>query len=211
MDNMIEVKGVFGQFRAMIKEAGGIWVESTNGGSDKWMAPAEEAKRIQALIDEHKAANPYTPRVRNIIKMAGKEFRWECKGTSKKVDILVFSGDEIVLDVKEYEPAWCENPALRFTIGMEDKEKPYIKRLLSALPIAQSEVVVSSANPDDEKMMTFEDNQFVWVGGFSTKDLPKAAGFRWNPTLKGWFTSDKNVAAKLADHAKASAREALNQ
>jgi len=49
--------------------------------------------------------------------------------------------------------------------------------------------------------LKFSNNVFVWTGGFQTKDLPKAAGFRWSPDDRCWWTDKPEVAAKLRDHA----------
>ena len=42
---------------------------------------------------------------------------------------------------------------------------------------------------------------FIWIGGFEHKDLPKAAGFRWSPENKYWWTRDKARAARLKSFA----------
>jgi len=45
------------------------------------------------------------------------------------------------------------------------------------------------------------DNEWLWRGGYETRAVPKAAGFRWDAKHKVWWTSDKAKAARLASHA----------
>lgn len=54
------------------------------------------------------------------------------------------------------------------------------------------------------------DASFVWRGGFETRHLPKAAGFRWDAANKRWHTVDVTAAAKLREYADAAALEALD-
>ncbi len=71
-------------------------------------------------------------------------------------------------------------------------------------------------------LLTFASGIFVWRGDFSTKDAPKAAGFRWHgggckagcPACaaavgKAWWTGDVDKAAALAEHADDAARERM--
>ena len=51
---------------------------------------------------------------------------------------------------------------------------------------------------------------FVWQGGFSTKDVPKSAGFRWTKIVdRHWATQDTEKAAKLLEYASPEARKRL--
>ena len=52
--------------------------------------------------------------------------------------------------------------------------------------------------------------KFIWQGDYHTKDLPKAAGFRWNPTAKHWHTPDPLKAARLLDYADPAAKALLS-
>ncbi len=38
---------------------------------------------------------------------------------------------------------------------------------------------------------------FVWTGGYETKDIPKRAGFRWDPDRRVWRTSNPEVARRV--------------
>lgn len=71
-------------------------------------------------------------------------------------------------------------------------------------------------------LLTFASGIFVWRGDFSTKDAPKAAGFRWHgggckagcPACaagvgKAWWTGDVDKASALVEHADAAARERM--
>ena len=55
------------------------------------------------------------------------------------------------------------------------------------------------------KLIT-EGRKFIWKGGYKTKDIPKAAGFRWDPGVKRWWTVDVQAARKLFDFADAATR-----
>jgi len=44
---------------------------------------------------------------------------------------------------------------------------------------------------------------------FDERAAPKAAGFRWDPTAKQWWTTSLDVAARLRDHAEAELRAEL--
>jgi len=46
-----------------------------------------------------------------------------------------------------------------------------------------------------------EGSLYIWTGRFDTKDTPKSAGFRWEPTLRYWWTGFIDNAAKLAHYA----------
>ncbi len=50
---------------------------------------------------------------------------------------------------------------------------------------------------------------FVCVCRFEEKDIPKQAGFRWNPQDRRWETKDRKVATKLQEHADNGAKDAL--
>jgi SWI/SNF-related matrix-associated actin-dependent regulator 1 of chromatin subfamily A len=71
-------------------------------------------------------------------------------------------------------------------------------------------------------LLTFVSGIFVWKGDFSTKGVPKAAGFRWHgggckascPACaasvgKAWWTGDVDKAAALEQHADDAARERM--
>ena len=49
--------------------------------------------------------------------------------------------------------------------------------------------------------MTIEQigKKFIARSTFAEREIPKAAGFRWNPTERVWWTSDQTIAAKLMD------------
>jgi SWI/SNF-related matrix-associated actin-dependent regulator 1 of chromatin subfamily A len=53
------------------------------------------------------------------------------------------------------------------------------------------------------------DGVYRWRGNFEERLLPKAAGFRWDPALKIWWTDDSRKAAALAQYADESAKAAL--
>jgi SWI/SNF-related matrix-associated actin-dependent regulator 1 of chromatin subfamily A len=59
-------------------------------------------------------------------------------------------------------------------------------------------------------LMSWDSKKWTWYGGFSTKDIPKAAGMRWDPDGKHWWTTDPVAAAKLADYADAVAKAAID-
>ena len=40
---------------------------------------------------------------------------------------------------------------------------------------------------------------YVWQGGYETRHVPKAAGFRWDPNARHWWTTDMDKAARLAE------------
>jgi len=50
---------------------------------------------------------------------------------------------------------------------------------------------------------------FIWRGDYKTKDVPKAAGFRWNPDLRHWWTNDATKAQRLTQYATPEALTAL--
>ena len=46
---------------------------------------------------------------------------------------------------------------------------------------------------------------------FDQRMIPKAAGFRWNPSKKRWWTDDLVKAQRLSEFAKGSAKAALSR
>lgn len=52
---------------------------------------------------------------------------------------------------------------------------------------------------------------FYFKGGYEYKDVPKAAGFRWNPDKKLWYTNDVSNARKLVQYATPEAQQAISQ
>ncbi len=61
------------------------------------------------------------------------------------------------------------------------------------------------------RLLTHDGSKFIWTGGFATKDAPKAAGFRWDPTAKRWWTSDPARAVRLREEADEVAAAALSE
>lgn len=51
--------------------------------------------------------------------------------------------------------------------------------------------------------------RFEWRGGYDTKDTVKAAGFRWDPEAKRWWTDDVNKARTLRAYASDRALELI--
>lgn len=49
--------------------------------------------------------------------------------------------------------------------------------------------------------LTILNDVYVWRGGFASKNLPKDAGFRWDPANKLWWTKDAEKALKLSGYA----------
>lgn len=52
---------------------------------------------------------------------------------------------------------------------------------------------------------------YVWHGGFHTKDIPKTAGMRWNPTKKRWETKSVEIALSLKKYATDDALKHLTE
>lgn len=57
--------------------------------------------------------------------------------------------------------------------------------------------------------VTLSAGKFIARSTFAEKDVVKAAGFRWDPSAKTWWTDSAERAAKLIAHADAAAREAI--
>ena len=55
-------------------------------------------------------------------------------------------------------------------------------------------------------IVTVERSGARWIARclFVDRDVPKAAGFRWDPQNRCWFTTDAAIAAKLSDPAEAA-------
>lgn len=49
--------------------------------------------------------------------------------------------------------------------------------------------------------LTYNNERFEFICGFTEKDIPKSNGFRWDSEKKKWFTKDKTIAEKLKDYA----------
>jgi len=54
-----------------------------------------------------------------------------------------------------------------------------------------------------------EGDQYIARCSFAEKDLPKLAGFRWDPSTKRWWTKISQVASKLAAYADATCCDEL--
>ena len=59
--------------------------------------------------------------------------------------------------------------------------------------------------------LVFENNRWEAISSFSEKDDLKAAGFRWEPTSKRWFTNIPTVAEKFRDKADENAVSELDK
>jgi len=57
----------------------------------------------------------------------------------------------------------------------------------------------------------YENNQFQCIATFEEKDIPKKAGFRWNPVIKRWWTEDGTKAEKLSNYASQKTREKIKE
>ncbi len=58
-------------------------------------------------------------------------------------------------------------------------------------------------------VLSFVDGRYVLQSLFWERHIPKAAGFRWDPTKKVWWTQNAPTAARLAESADDSCRERL--
>jgi len=57
--------------------------------------------------------------------------------------------------------------------------------------------------------LTKEGGKWIAISTFHEKDMPKQAGFRWDPALKQWWTDSLDKASALAEFADADIREEL--
>lgn len=57
--------------------------------------------------------------------------------------------------------------------------------------------------------LTMIDGMFVALGTYAERDIPKAAGFRWDPARKRWWTGEPSIAARLARYADETAASHL--
>jgi len=60
-----------------------------------------------------------------------------------------------------------------------------------------------------ETWLKKDGDKYIWTGGYETKDMPKQAGFRWNPDERRWWTTFQDNAAKLAKWANPALRAEL--
>ena len=62
------------------------------------------------------------------------------------------------------------------------------------------------------KLITNKDlKRYEAISTFAEKDIPKGAGFRWDPTAKRWWTNDIEAALKVIKYANDETFEALNK
>lgn len=59
--------------------------------------------------------------------------------------------------------------------------------------------------------LTYQNNVFVLQCAFTEKDVPKSAGFRWNPTAKQWQTSNLAIAKLFESSADTAALAQFEQ
>jgi len=59
--------------------------------------------------------------------------------------------------------------------------------------------------------LLFKDNKFIWKGTFEEREIPKKAGFLWDPDAKVWWTKYPEKAFVLLQYADNGAREALER
>jgi len=52
-------------------------------------------------------------------------------------------------------------------------------------------------------------DRFEWIGDYYSKDIPKGAGFRWDPREKVWWSDRKDSAVKLVSYADTSCKKML--
>ena len=58
--------------------------------------------------------------------------------------------------------------------------------------------------------LTYRANRYVAESSYAERDIPKAAGFRWDATSRCWYTTDQATASKLVRYADASCKAALD-
>ena len=63
----------------------------------------------------------------------------------------------------------------------------------------------------DKKQLRFENDKFIWVGGYETREIAKSAGMRWNADDKIWETKIASVALRLAAYADNATIEIINK
>lgn len=55
------------------------------------------------------------------------------------------------------------------------------------------------------------EDRYLAITVYAEREVPKAAGFRWDPAARCWWTSDSTVAEKLAQYADDACADALAQ
>ena len=53
--------------------------------------------------------------------------------------------------------------------------------------------------------------RFVFIGSYYDRDIPKNAGFQWDPKRKQWWTTDQQIASKLEAYADADTKQRFAQ
>ena len=56
-----------------------------------------------------------------------------------------------------------------------------------------------------------QDRKWLTESSYQEKHIPKAAGFRWDPAARTWWTDDINKARRLIDHADSELVDELKQ
>lgn len=59
--------------------------------------------------------------------------------------------------------------------------------------------------------LDFRNNVFVALCSFAERDIPRAAGFKWQPEGKVWYTSSMRVAAGLREYATPAAKAKFSE
>lgn len=57
--------------------------------------------------------------------------------------------------------------------------------------------------------LTYNNGRFIWRGRFEDRHIPKQNGFKWDGSLKQWFTTSSVIAEKLSIIADTLAKSAL--
>jgi SWI/SNF-related matrix-associated actin-dependent regulator 1 of chromatin subfamily A len=67
----------------------------------------------------------------------------------------------------------------------------------------------AASKPPEKVKIIFRNNQFVAICSYEQREIPKAAGFRWESVGKYWYTTDTSKAAKLIDFADEEVKKRL--
>jgi SWI/SNF-related matrix-associated actin-dependent regulator 1 of chromatin subfamily A len=59
-------------------------------------------------------------------------------------------------------------------------------------------------------ILTKKEDRFICLTRYEEKDIPKAAGFKWEPNDKYWYTKDSVIAAKLVGYSDSTCKIELS-
>ena len=126
---------------------------------------------------------------------------------------LIYSNDRYEFACEKHERQVPKDAGFRFdwdSCKWYTTDATIAQRVLHYADTEVQSIVAAQAR-QSAPTLTFNGTDYIWKSTIAFKDLPKQAGFRWNPDSKVWYTRDWDKAAKLSQYMDSDTRAQMEK